>query len=369
MVPYTTVRYVVLLAGIAAVRSLNEPHRGARTEHAVLAGLREDLRVAKEQMRRTESAITKFENGRNNVADAKEEVRLSSATQAHELAAAKHGRVVLFTVIFGEEAMRAPHLPLWAKSASGSGVDYIILSDHPPGFEMPPNMRHISISFLELARLISDKLLDGYWPEGRQLLFLWASKYKVIDVKPALGFLFRDYIADFAFWGHVDNDMLMGNVGEYLTSDVLSKYDIISGLKRGQTGRDILSTWGPFTIYRNVPKVTEFFRELDLKYIYDNINAMFVDEWGGNEWSFYNWSMTKLINDRADARGIRVADQGFNTGWDGQCFWKDELHDAKRCAECILKTDPLSGRNVLTWNRSLFLPNPDDWPVEYRTLE
>lgn len=193
-------------------------------------------------------------------------------------------------------------------------------------------------------------------------------RYKVIDVKPALGFLFREDIKDSDFWGHIDNDMLMGNVRGILTEEMLSNYDIISGLKRGQTGKDILSTWGPFTIYRNTPKVTEFFRELDLKHIYDTIDAMFVDEWGGDEWSFYNWSMTKLINDRAEARGIRVDDKGLNTGWDGNCYWKEELHTAKRCSECILKRDPSTGANILTWNRSLFLASPDDYPCYEVTL-
>lgn len=53
-------------------------------------------------------------------------------------------------------------------------------------------------------------------------------------------------------WGHIDNDMILGNVRKFLGPDVLSK-DIISGLYHK-------NTWGPFTVFRNVDKVNNIFR-------------------------------------------------------------------------------------------------------------
>jgi hypothetical protein len=68
-----------------------------------------------------------------------------------------------------------------------------------------PNVRHIPLAWEDLHDLISNKLFNGTpLPE-----FEAASPYKVIDVKPLYGFLFREYIREYEFWAHVYLVMLL----------------------------------------------------------------------------------------------------------------------------------------------------------------
>jgi hypothetical protein len=113
--------------------------------------------------------------------------------------------------------------------------------------------------------------------------------------------------------------------------------------------------------------VSEFFQAIDMHHVYNHQTVFFVDEWGGNEFSYYNLSMSKLLNEKAENNGIRLYRTGLNVGWDGECEFGREgaLAGALRCSECILDqsmTKSTAGAhltNVLTWNRSLF---SNDWP-------
>lgn len=269
---------------------------------------------------------------------------------ARRPAAKNRHKVALFTILFGEDTVKEPWLPIFIKSAGVSGVDYFIVGDPPiPNIKLPPNVKHIRVSYMALVDKISEELFGG-----RTLWMRDANLYKVIDVKPLLGYLFRDLLQPYGFWGHVDNDVIMGNVHRFLTHDLLDNFDIISGLRKGDNGRDELNTWGPFTVYRNVPKITELFRRShDLFHVFNNHSAFFFDEWGGADRKYYEGSMTQTLNEQAGPLGIRWHG-GFPLGWDGEC---ESRADAARCSECILTSRYYSEgmtRSTLTWNRTVF---------------
>jgi hypothetical protein len=153
----------------------------------------------------------------------------------------------------------------------------------------------------------------------------------------------------------------MGNVPNFLTDELLANNDVISGLRKGDNGREGLNTWGPFTVYRNIPKITELFRKSeDLFHVFNNHSAMFFDEWGGGDPTYFPLSMTKILNDNAKELGIRWHG-GFPLGWDGECA--DKYLGFERCSECILSQNGDQSR--LTWNRTLFV----DQSELYKTYE
>ena len=88
---------------------------------------------------------------------------------------------------------------------------------------LPPNVKHIPMTWEGLHDLISNKLFNGTPLPGFQA----ASPYKVIDVKPLYGFLFREYIQEYEFWAHVDNDMIFGDVAGIL-NPLMDHYDVIT---------------------------------------------------------------------------------------------------------------------------------------------
>ena len=79
---------------------------------------------------------------------------------------------------------------------------------------------------------------------GESLEFLRGSEpYKVIDLKPMIGAIFPEVVGNYEFWGHVDNDLILGNVKKFTPAAVLDKSDVISIY--GDHGA------GPLTVYRN----------------------------------------------------------------------------------------------------------------------
>ena len=101
-------------------------------------------------------------------------------------------RVVLITTVFGAHP---PYVPVFLKTAAHSGVDVFLIGDSDAISGLPPNVRQISMSWEHLVGLASTMF------DGRPLpLLMSAMRYKVVDLKPAFGFLFREYIAAYEFW-------------------------------------------------------------------------------------------------------------------------------------------------------------------------
>jgi hypothetical protein len=225
-------------------------------------------------------------------------------------------RLVMMTSVFGTSPL-PPYFPMFLRSIQGSGADGIVIGGNEADFYgiLPPNVKHIPMTWEGLHDLISDKLFNGTPLPGFQA----ATPYKVIDVKPLYGFLFREYIQEYEFWAHVDNDMIFGNVAGIL-NPLMDHYDVI-------TPYGVNRTWGPFTAYRNVPETTELFRLIDGN-LYGALNQkkLFgIDEWGVFGAHHYSLTMSSVI----ERHELQVS-PAFDAGWDGpkrfrpnlDCVWK-----------------------------------------------
>lgn len=87
---------------------------------------------------------------------------------------------------------------------------------------------------------------------------------KIHDYRCAFGVLFADEIEGYDFWGHTDFDCLYGRVDQWVTDAFLENLDIHSN--------HATYVCGPWTLYRNVPVVNEFFK------LYPNWDAMLTAE-------------------------------------------------------------------------------------------
>ena len=79
--------------------------------------------------------------------------------------------------------------------------------------------------------------------------------YKLCDYKPAYGYLFKEYISDYDFWGWCDIDLVFGRIRNFITEDILAKYDFISG-------------WGHFSLVRNTEFCNTLFMQRHDGYLY-----------------------------------------------------------------------------------------------------
>eukprot|EP00038_Savillea_parva_P017977 m.22049 g.22049 ORF g.22049 m.22049 type:complete len:423 (+) comp3951_c0_seq1:63-1331(+) len=263
----------------------------------------------------------------------------------------KQSPVVVFTALF--RGSPPAYFRYFLKSIEKSGVDLIIVGDGTGLPEtLPPNVRLVKMRWRQYVRYCSRKLFGG----ARLPLMYTASAYKTIDTKPLFGFLFRDLIKDYEFWGHVDNDMIIGNLIGFL-EPLLPNHDIITPLDWWDCDKEpkwkCARTWGPMTLYRNEPRVTELFRLGDYG-LYGTLNShtpYFFDEWGGSEDPSrsgndnFERSMTKIVLDYKEKMQIRLYNRGFPIGWDHPCKMSHTSNPT--CGQCTLNVTETSQTLVL----------------------
>lgn len=124
-------------------------------------------------------------------------------------------------------------------------IDFLIFSDDILSKQkLPSNVRIVTVSFVEMKRLICEKL---------KIEVEFDNPYKLCDFKPAYGVIFSEYIQGYDFWAHGDIDVIFGNIRDFITEDVLRRHDLIC------VRHDFLT--GYFTLFRNTGYINNLFRE------------------------------------------------------------------------------------------------------------
>ena len=73
--------------------------------------------------------------------------------------------------------------------------------------------------------------------------------YKFCDMRPLFGLIYQKYLVGFDFWGFSDIDLVLGNMRDFLTDDILEKYERFY-------------EWGYFSVFKNNEKINHL---LDLE--------------------------------------------------------------------------------------------------------
>jgi hypothetical protein len=221
-------------------------------------------------------------------------------------------KLLIVSYIFSAAAVNKRYVRFFAETASTSGADILLLGDVRPSFPLPARVRHYLMSWPDLVNLSSSKLhLATTANETMQN----ATRYKVNDYKPLFAHLFPDLVAGYDWWGHIDNDLLLGNV-----TAVLARYGPTSDIISGSPDH---STWGPFTLFRNTPDINTLFQRatISLDQIFANPKPVCFDEWGSC--GYRRWpgaAMASIVDLNAAALDLRVQrGVGVEAVWDGFC--------------------------------------------------
>ncbi|TAH33708.1 hypothetical protein EYC58_00370 [Candidatus Saccharibacteria bacterium] len=118
-------------------------------------------------------------------------------------------------------------------------TDFLVVTDDQTRYRVPANVQVVNMSFADFNQLVTHKL--GFE-------FPVTSPYKICDYRPAFGKIFEDYLKGYDFWGHVDTDMILGNLSNFLSPDVFEQFDRL--LERGA-----------LMFYRNTASINELFSE------------------------------------------------------------------------------------------------------------
>jgi hypothetical protein len=154
----------------------------------------------------------------------------------------KHA-ICLLTCYFGK-ALPDRAAYFFTTAGWNSSVDFIVFSDSDAPADLPANVKFVPMGMGDFNRLVSGQLgIDINVEQGE----------KVKDFRPAYGKILASYIEGYDFWGHVDTDILLGNIRAFLTEEVLEQTDIFSV-------RDDFPA-GYFTLYRNSNDITNLFMQ------------------------------------------------------------------------------------------------------------
>jgi len=157
------------------------------------------------------------------------------------------------------------YFPLWLKTAKfNSSFNWLLFLDDKTPYEYPSNVFCEYTDFTFMKNIISSKF---------DFSINLDSPYKLCDFRPSYGFIFKNYIKDYDFWGYGDLDLLYGNLSKFITKDILTKYDRV--LPNGH-----------LSLYRNNSMMNEAFmlQENGFPYykdVFSSPKSFAFDEWAG----------------------------------------------------------------------------------------
>ncbi|MDR0829814.1 MAG: hypothetical protein LBN95_06855 [Prevotellaceae bacterium] len=144
-------------------------------------------------------------------------------------------------------------------------IDFFIISDNTEVIRNKPNNVQIVYHTIEDLKMNFSKQL------GFEVNI--DKPYKLCDFKPAYGFLFQNIIQGYDFWGHIDLDIVFGDIRNFMTDELLNNYDVIS------SRHDY--TAGYFTLYRNNTDCNcLFMQSKHYKYVFTHSDNFWFDEFG-----------------------------------------------------------------------------------------
>ena len=147
------------------------------------------------------------------------------------------------------------YFPFFLRSAAANPqVDFLIFSDQRPPASLRGNVRMFALSPKRFEAMASEAT-------GRPMRLINA--HKLCDYKPLYGAIFADHLREADYWGHMDLDIIWGNIRKFVEAPIRGGSQIISA--------DGNRLSGAFTVYRNVPKLRDLYRRI--ANVFDLLNA------------------------------------------------------------------------------------------------
>ena len=115
--------------------------------------------------------------------------------------------------------------------------DWIVFTDDETEYDYPPNVHRIQMSFSACREMIQSSF---------DFEVTLTRPQKLCDYKCAYGYIFREYLTGYDWWGHCDLDQIFGNLSNFITEEMLGSYDKIGSL-------------GHLSLYRNTPENNRIF--------------------------------------------------------------------------------------------------------------
>jgi hypothetical protein len=140
--------------------------------------------------------------------------------------------------------------------------DWIIFTDNPVPPDLPGNVAIHNFTHQELTEKASSRL---------DCNVNIAHPYKWVDLKPAYGLIFSDFLTGYDYWGYSDIDLVYGDIGHFLPDSLISGYDVIS------PSADFIP--GHFCLLRNTEGIRQLFKKCSgWQQVFASPEGYFFDE-------------------------------------------------------------------------------------------
>ncbi len=144
-----------------------------------------------------------------------------------------------------------PYFPIFLQTAEGSKsiIDFLIFHNGQlspfidekkskiQGFNYSENTIFIDLTSMEnftkyFLRVLDKRMKNNFVDQERVLKLisqlLLQNPYSLVEFKPALGYIFQEFMLDYSHWGYSDFDIVFGDLPRWITSDELENYDIVT---------------------------------------------------------------------------------------------------------------------------------------------
>jgi hypothetical protein len=136
------------------------------------------------------------------------------------------------------------YLPLYLDGCRRNpDFEFLFITDCPH-VDASENVRFVEFTLQEVKALAEEAL---------SITIALDRPFKLCDLRPAFGLIFKDYLEDCDFWGWGDIDCVYGNLARYASHETLASIDVFSCRK------EYLS--GVFTLIRNSKEMNYLFQE------------------------------------------------------------------------------------------------------------
>ena len=152
-------------------------------------------------------------------------------------------KIALVVVYFGPWP---PWFPAFVHSCRfNPHVDWYFFSDTTPPSHGAPNLKFIHLSMTEFNTAAGAVL---------GVPVSMSHPRKVCDFRPAYGHLFETYLVGYDFWGHCDLDVVWGDLGRFVTEEILRSHSVVSARKHVMCGH--------FSLYANEPHLNLLYKRI-----------------------------------------------------------------------------------------------------------
>ena len=230
----------------------------------------------------------------------------------HELGAQQHSSSTLssLALLVGRWGTWPGWTPLLLHTfAANPTIAFFLLSDVSPARSLPRNVRHVPLTLPQLlARLrgtvgvrLTSLTASGTYGSG-------VSSAKTNDFKPMFGAAFSEMLQGFAWWGYLQEDLLVGDLRSFATEALLARSDVICPYLHP------LNASGVLMLYRNLPRINWLWNtSKDVRRVLSSKSYQVFDEWWGPLEGRDN--LARLLGRAADRGDIRLSLSPIRRKW------------------------------------------------------